>query len=85
MAAVERARQVKAIVRLADAARLVPVDCDRPSGRGAVTTFLKSDRAEAAARDVLAGRKDGCGVSSGRSEAIVSKHSAAFAGARGVG
>jgi len=49
-----------------------------------VTAFVKRI-AEVAARDALAGRRDARGVSSDRGETIMSKHSAAFAEAHGVG
>jgi hypothetical protein len=50
-----------------------------------VAVLVKSDRAEVAALNDLAARSDARGVRLRRPETIVSKHSTAFAGARGVG
>ncbi len=75
----------KAIVQVLGAARSRPVEYDRPGGRAAVAVLVKSDRAEVAALNELAARSDARGVGSDRPETIVSKHSTAFAGARGVG
>ena len=63
----------------------MPVESDRPGDPGCCDCIRERDRAEVAAVDELAERRDARGVSSDRLETIMSKHSAAFAGARGVG